>query len=76
MKNPHFEQHKCQMVAHGSNGRSLVLHEDGELYVVDTASTHRGMLTNMVNVCSSNREHFTATIAKGVDTVISCVDWN
>lgn len=73
-KNPHFEQHTCQMVAHGSNGRSLVLHEDGNLYVVDTASTHRGELTNMVDVCPSSREHFAAAVAKGIDMVIDCVD--
>jgi len=74
MNNPHFKPHTCQMVAHGTEGRSLILHSDGHMYVVDTNSTHRGLLTRMVLVGTSSRDHFARTVAKGVDFVIECVD--
>jgi len=75
MNNPHMELNELMVMrADGSNGRSMILHGDGHLYIVDTASCHRGDFTNMINVTPSDREHFSACVSKGVDYVISCVD--
>lgn len=60
--------------AHGNEGRSLILHADGQMWIVDTASCHRGDFTGMVAVCKSSAEHFASAVAKGVDFVIQCCD--